>query len=92
MALVCAAALVAACAGAAANQAARPAKPPFPVTLTAANGKVTLKHRPKRIVSPSPTATEDLFAVGAGKEVIAVDGQSNYPPQAPRTKLSVVRP
>ena len=28
---------------------------------------------PQRIVSLSPTATEDLFAIGAGKQVIAVD-------------------
>jgi ABC-type Fe3+-hydroxamate transport system substrate-binding protein len=90
-ALVVAAALVAACAGAA-GESARAAKPPFPVTLKAANGSVTIKHRPRRIVSLSPTATEDLFAVGAGKQVIAVDDQSNYPPQAPRTKLSGYKP
>jgi iron complex transport system substrate-binding protein len=52
---------------------------PFPVTVTAANGKVTLKRRPVQIVSLSPTATEDLFAFGAGRQVIAVDDQSNYP-------------
>jgi iron complex transport system substrate-binding protein len=91
-AFVSAAVLAAACAGAAANQTAPAAKPPFPVTVTAANGKVTLKHRPKRIVSLSPTATEDLFAIGAGKQVIAVDDQSNYPARAPRTKLSGYRP
>ena len=43
---------------------------------------------PTRIVSLSPTATEDLFAIGAGKQVVAVDDQSNYPPNAPKTKLS----
>jgi iron complex transport system substrate-binding protein len=47
---------------------------------------------PTRIISLSPTATEDLFAVGAGKQVIAVDDQSNYPPQAPMTKLSGYTP
>jgi cobalamin transport system substrate-binding protein len=47
---------------------------------------------PTRIVSLSPTATEDLFAVGAGKQVIAVDDQSNYPPSAPMTKLSGYTP
>ena len=41
-----------------------------------------------RIVSLSPTATESLFAVGAGKQVVAVDDQSSYPAAAPRTKLS----
>jgi iron complex transport system substrate-binding protein len=47
---------------------------------------------PHRIVSLSPTATETLFAIGAGKQVIAVDDQSDYPAQAPRTKLSGFTP
>jgi cobalamin transport system substrate-binding protein len=47
---------------------------------------------PHRIVSLSPTATESLFALGAGKQVIAVDDQSNYPKRAPRTKLSGFTP
>lgn len=34
------------------------------------------------IVSLSPTATEMLFAIGAGPQVIAVDDQSNYPAEA----------
>jgi iron complex transport system substrate-binding protein len=34
---------------------------------------------PNRIVSLSPTATEMLFAIGAGDQVVAVDGFSNYP-------------
>ena len=37
---------------------------------------------PMRIVSLSPTHTEILFAIGAGPQVIAVDDQSNYPPEA----------
>ena len=47
---------------------------------------------PQRIVSLSPTATEDLFAVGAGKQVVAVEEFSTYPKQAPRTKLSGFKP
>jgi iron complex transport system substrate-binding protein len=47
---------------------------------------------PQRIVSLSPTATEDLFAIGAGKQVVAVDDQSNYPAKAPMTKLSGYTP
>jgi iron complex transport system substrate-binding protein len=51
------------------------------------------KHRyPHRIISLSPTVTEDLFAIGAGKQVVAVDNQSNYPKRAPRTSLSGVTP
>src|SRR5918912_4310920 len=75
---------------AAATAASR--RPPFPVTVTAANGKVTLRHKPQRIVSLSSTATEDLFAIGAGRQVVAVDQFSDYPKRAPRTKLSPYTP
>jgi iron complex transport system substrate-binding protein len=64
----------------------------FPVTITAANGKVTVPKRPVRIVSLSPTATESLFAIGAGRQVIAVDDQSDYPKTAPKTALSGFTP
>lgn len=37
---------------------------------------------PTAIVSLSPTATEMLFAIGAGDQVIAVDDFSNYPDEA----------
>ena len=47
---------------------------------------------PDRIVSLSPTATEDMFAIGAGKQVVAVDSDSDYPPNAPHTKLSAYTP
>ena len=62
------------------------------MTVTAANGKVTISKRPTRIVSLSPTATETLFAVGAGSQVIAVDDQSDYPKSAPKTALSGFTP
>ena len=64
----------------------------FPVTLTAANGPVTIKAKPVRIVSLAPTATEDLYAVGAGPQVVAVDQNSDYPASAPVTKLSGLTP
>ena len=44
------------------------------------------------IVSISPTATEILFAIGAGEQVVAVDDQSNYPATAPKTDLSSYQP
>lgn len=47
---------------------------------------------PRRIVSLSPTATESLFAIGAGSQVVAVDDQSDYPKRAPRTTLSGYTP
>jgi iron complex transport system substrate-binding protein len=64
----------------------------FPATVHAANGDIVVKARPVRIVSLSPTGTEDLFAVGAGKQVIAVDDQSDYPKSAPHTTLSGYTP
>jgi len=74
-----------------AGGATRPA-PQFPVSVAAANGKVTVTRKPTRIVSLSPTSTEMLFAMGAGAQVIAVDDQSDYPKNAPRTKLSGFTP
>ena len=47
---------------------------------------------PQRIISLSPTATESLFAIGAGRQVVAVDDQSDYPKRAPRTSLSGYTP
>ncbi|MFC4119238.1 ABC transporter substrate-binding protein [Nonomuraea zeae] len=64
----------------------------FPVTVEAGNGKVTLAKKPERIVSLSATHTETLFAIGAGPQVIAVDDQSNFPPEAPKTDLSGFKP
>jgi iron complex transport system substrate-binding protein len=64
----------------------------FPVTITASNGKVTVAVKPRRIVSLSPTATESLFAVGAGQQVVAVDDQSDFPKSAPKTSLSGFTP
>lgn len=68
------------------------AKPVFPVTLTAANGAVRIGSRPTRIVSLSPTATEMLFAIGAGPQVVAVDSDSDYPAGVPKTSLSGFQP
>lgn len=48
--------------------------------------------RANRIVSLSPTATEMLFAIGAGHQVVAVDNDSNFPKNAPRTSLSGLEP
>jgi iron complex transport system substrate-binding protein len=69
-----------------------PSGPSFPVTVHGTNGSVTIDRRPTAIVSLSPTATEDLFAIGAGEQVVAVDDQSNYPSDAPITKLSGFEP
>ena len=47
---------------------------------------------PSRIISLSPSATETLFAIGANKQVIAVDDLSNFPSTAPMTALSAFTP
>ncbi|HYN17737.1 MAG TPA: ABC transporter substrate-binding protein [Actinomycetes bacterium] len=64
----------------------------FPVTLDTPGGKVVVDQRPEKIVSMSPTATEMLFAIGAGSQVVAVDSNSNYPADAPKTDLSAYQP
>ncbi|MYJ29942.1 MAG: ABC transporter substrate-binding protein, partial [Acidimicrobiaceae bacterium] len=45
------------------------------------------EHAYQRIVSISPTATEMVFAIGAGDRVVAVDQFSYYPAEAPVTDL-----
>jgi iron complex transport system substrate-binding protein len=45
-----------------------------------------------KIISLSPSATEDLFAIGAGPQVIAVDQLSNFPAKAPISKLDAFNP
>jgi len=47
---------------------------------------------PSRIISLSPSATEILFGIGAGKQVIAVDDNSDFPANAPHSKLSSFTP
>jgi iron complex transport system substrate-binding protein len=66
--------------------------PHWPVTVTAANGAVKIKSLPQRIVSLDPTATADLYAVGAGTQVVAVDQDSDFPPGVPVTSLSGLSP
>ncbi|MGE5134078.1 MAG: ABC transporter substrate-binding protein [Gemmatimonadota bacterium] len=94
-ALAAAAALaitLAACGSQADTTAQAGAAAAFPVTLTTANGPVTVKARPHAIISLSPAVTEMLYAIGAGSQVKAVDADSNFPAQAPRSKLSGLQP
>ena len=69
------------------------AGPAFPVTVTPTGGKpVTIATKPTRIVSLSPASTEDLFAIGAGPQVTAVDKLSDYPASAPRGDIDAFKP
>ncbi len=79
-------------AGSTTSAGGTPSAAAFPVTVKAGNGAVTIKSEPTRIVSLSPTTTEDLYAVGAGSQVVAVDNDSDFPAGVPKTTLSGLTP
>ncbi|MFR9731684.1 ABC transporter substrate-binding protein [Saccharopolyspora sp. MS10] len=63
----------------------------FPAQITLAGQEpVTLTQQPKHVVSLSPTATESLYAIGAGDQVAAADQLSTFPQDAPRTELNAL--
>lgn len=64
----------------------------FPVTIENNGTSVVIPEQPDAIISLSPTATEILFAIDAGDQVIAVDDQSNFPAEAPISDLSGFTP
>jgi iron complex transport system substrate-binding protein len=92
LALITAAACGTSAAGTGSRPAHHVAAGAFPAVVTAANGRIRVPARPAAIVSLSPTATEMLYAIGAGPQVKAVDQYSDYPPGTPRTKLSGLSP
>jgi iron complex transport system substrate-binding protein len=59
----------------------------FPVTVTGDNGDVTVAAKPVSIASLSPTATEMLYAIGAGDQVTVVDNFSDYPKDLPDARV-----
>ena len=55
----------------------------YPVTVKDARGKsVTIKAKPVRIVSLTPSNTEILFAVGLNDRIVGVTRYCDYPTQA----------
>jgi iron complex transport system substrate-binding protein len=64
----------------------------YPLTISSGGYSTTIAKKPTRIISLSPSATESLFEIGAGKQVLAVDSYSNYPKSAPITDLSAFEP
>ncbi|MGF1654637.1 MAG: ABC transporter substrate-binding protein [Actinomycetales bacterium] len=75
-----------------ASDAPDPSADAFPVTVASGDDEITIDARPTAVVSLSPTATESLFAVGAGDQVVAVDDRSDFPAEAPVTELSGFEP
>ncbi|MFC7391944.1 ABC transporter substrate-binding protein [Scopulibacillus cellulosilyticus] len=61
----------------------------FPVTIKDGLGdKVTIKHKPKRIVSLIPSNTEIAFDLGLNKQIVGVSDFDNYPKAAlKKTKI-----
>jgi iron complex transport system substrate-binding protein len=64
----------------------------YPLTISSGGYSTTITKKPTRIISLSPSATESLFEIGAGKQVLAVDSLSNFPKSAPITQLSAFEP
>jgi|GEM_PF-1461022 len=64
------------------------AKKSFPVTISSGGYKDTVPTRPTRILCLSASSTQMLYAIGAGKQVVAVDKYSAYPKNAPRTSFT----
>ncbi|WP_291425782.1 ABC transporter substrate-binding protein [Deinococcus sp.] len=57
----------------------------YPLTVTDDLGRqITLNSEPKKIIAMLPSHTETLFAIGAGRQVVAVDRFSNAPSAAAR--------
>jgi iron complex transport system substrate-binding protein len=74
--------------------AATPSPAVFPVTVADSNGEqLVIESQPGSIVALAPSFVEILFAVGAGDAVVAVDENTDFPPEATaRTKLSGFEP
>ena len=66
----------------------------FPITVHRSDGReLTIPKAPQRIASLSPAATEVLYAVGAGPQIVATDLQSDFPAEAENTtKLDAFQP
>jgi iron complex transport system substrate-binding protein len=82
-------------AGACTSESSSSAPRDLPVRRTAPSTTTTVPlptGKLDRIVSLVPSATESLFAMGAGEAVVAVDSASNYPPEAPVTDLDAADP
>jgi iron complex transport system substrate-binding protein len=67
--------------------------PLISATSGASSTSASASPVPACIVSLSPTATETLFAIGAGHQVQAVDSDSNYPTHGlPTKRINALNP
>jgi len=64
----------------------------YPITVKFGGYTTTMAKKPTKIISLSPSATEILYAVGAGSQILAVDNLSNYPANAPVSEISAFEP
>jgi iron complex transport system substrate-binding protein len=64
----------------------------YPITVKFGGYTTTITKKPTKIISLSPSATEILYAVGAGSQILAVDNLSNYPANAPVSEISAFEP
>lgn len=71
---------------------AREIQTKYPLNIVSAGFAAKLPAKPVRIISLSPSATEILFAINAGPQVLAVDDNSNYPNDIPKSDLSSFTP
>ena len=56
--------------------------------MISGDGAVRIPSRPTHILCLSASATQMLYAIGAGEQVVGVDRYSSYPADAPRTKFT----
>ncbi|MFM7542516.1 MAG: ABC transporter substrate-binding protein [Actinomycetales bacterium] len=75
-----------------ASAVARENQTKYPLDIVSAGFATKLPAKPLRIISLSPSATEILFAIKAGPQVLAVDDNSNYPANVPTSALSGFAP
>jgi iron complex transport system substrate-binding protein len=59
---------------------------------TALSTGVSMATQPHCVVSLSPSATESLYAIGAGSQVQAVDKDSNFPAGLPTKRIDSLNP
>jgi iron complex transport system substrate-binding protein len=64
----------------------------YPLTIKFGGYTTKIAKKPTKIISLSPSATEILYAIGAGSQILAVDNLSNYPANAPVSEISAFDP